>query len=598
VSSTSRKTKAIWNILSQSGRKAHVVGWYASHPAEPINGVCVSNQFAEPSGPRDQPWPMSAGSVHTPALEQSLAALRVHPQELMASDLRPFIPRLSEIDPSDPRPGVLARMIAKGASMHAAITAIVENEPWDFAAVYDDTIDLAGHYFMSFHPPKLPDVNEREFELYREVIGGIYRWHDMVLARLVQLAGEDATILLVSDHGFYSDHLRPRTAPAGVGAQAAAWHRQYGMFVMAGPGVLADERIYGATLLDVAPTVLSLLGLPVGADMDGKVLAQAFDHPIGIERIASWDDVPGDAGMHPTDLRIDPFSAAEAIRQLVDLGSLAAPSDEQRDAADLARQEWQYNLGATHLDAGEPLAALPILESLHANQLESPRFATLLAQCYSELGRAADCRRTVESLLARGIDTPELDLLLGWALFASGEMEPAMQRLRRAEQATPDSPALHCMIGRLYAHQQRWPDAQRAFARALEIDPDSELSHDGMALVLLALDRNEQAAEHALRAVGLTHFFPAAHYRLGLALARLGAYDRAAAAMEVAISMRPGMLDAHRYLAALYGRLGVPDQALIHRQTARRLWDSLKQRPSESSNEAKRPTRPDTNLAV
>ena len=47
VSSTSRKTKALWNIVTQAGRKAHVVGWYASHPAEPINGVCVSNQFAE-----------------------------------------------------------------------------------------------------------------------------------------------------------------------------------------------------------------------------------------------------------------------------------------------------------------------------------------------------------------------------------------------------------------------------------------------------------------------------------------------------------------------------------------------------------------------
>src|SRR5262245_27031557 len=41
--STSRKTKAIWNILSQNGLKTHVIGWFASHPAEPINGVCVTN---------------------------------------------------------------------------------------------------------------------------------------------------------------------------------------------------------------------------------------------------------------------------------------------------------------------------------------------------------------------------------------------------------------------------------------------------------------------------------------------------------------------------------------------------------------------------
>ena len=33
VRSTSRKCKAIWNILSQSGLKSNIVGWYATHPA-------------------------------------------------------------------------------------------------------------------------------------------------------------------------------------------------------------------------------------------------------------------------------------------------------------------------------------------------------------------------------------------------------------------------------------------------------------------------------------------------------------------------------------------------------------------------------------
>jgi predicted AlkP superfamily phosphohydrolase/phosphomutase len=47
VSSTTRKCKALWNILSQSGLRSNVVGWYASHPAEPINGVMVSNQFEQ-----------------------------------------------------------------------------------------------------------------------------------------------------------------------------------------------------------------------------------------------------------------------------------------------------------------------------------------------------------------------------------------------------------------------------------------------------------------------------------------------------------------------------------------------------------------------
>ena len=37
TSSSTRKCKALWNILSQAGKRCHAIGWYASHPAEVIN---------------------------------------------------------------------------------------------------------------------------------------------------------------------------------------------------------------------------------------------------------------------------------------------------------------------------------------------------------------------------------------------------------------------------------------------------------------------------------------------------------------------------------------------------------------------------------
>ena len=48
---------------------------------------------------------------------------------------------------------------------------------------------------------------------------------------------------------------------------------------MAGPGIKRDERIYGASLIDVAPTVLTLFDLPIGEDMDGRPLLEAFEVP-------------------------------------------------------------------------------------------------------------------------------------------------------------------------------------------------------------------------------------------------------------------------------------------------------------------------------
>ena len=41
---------------------------------------------------------------------------------------------------------------------------------------------------------------------------------------------------------------------------------------MAGPASDRGELLHGASVLDIAPTILSLYGLPVGEDMDGKVL--------------------------------------------------------------------------------------------------------------------------------------------------------------------------------------------------------------------------------------------------------------------------------------------------------------------------------------
>ncbi len=68
-----------------------------------------------------------------------------------------------------------------------------------------------------------------------------------------------------------------------------------------------DERIYGASLIDIAPTVLSLFDLPTATDMDGRPLLEAFEIAPKVETIASWEDVPGEAGMHPAGTEIDPI---------------------------------------------------------------------------------------------------------------------------------------------------------------------------------------------------------------------------------------------------------------------------------------------------
>src|ERR1043166_4739628 len=92
ISLLSRKTKAVWNILNQTGHRSVVVGWWPSHPAEPLNGVMVSNHFPQPVGEPGNLPPLPAGTIHPAALADSLGELRVNPMELSGEFLRFFVP--------------------------------------------------------------------------------------------------------------------------------------------------------------------------------------------------------------------------------------------------------------------------------------------------------------------------------------------------------------------------------------------------------------------------------------------------------------------------------------------------------------------------
>ena len=621
VSSTSRKVKAIWNILTQRGFKTHVLGWFAGHPAEPISGISVSDLYPYATAPQDQPWPLPPGAVHPENLRDTFAELRMHPADVTEAAILPWIPRAADVDQEKDK-GLIsfAKILSENCSIHNAATWILQNEPWDFLAVYYNGIDHFCHGFMHYHPPRMEGIPEDRFEIYKDVVNGAYRFHDMMLETLLNLAGPDTTVLLVSDHGFHSDHLRPRGIPAEP-AGPAVQHRPFGIFCMKGPHIQQDERIYGATLLDVTPTILTLFGLPVGQDMDGRVLVQAFGEPPQITRIPSWEQEPGECGMHPSDLRMDPAAAQAVLQQFVALGYIQPPSEDQSKAVASAVREANYNLARDYLDCGRPGDALPLLEELARNDPKQTRFQMHLAQCYLALNRRDAAKQILQALITADLNPPEpeevkgeeaeqinatlpqtspheattpepssetdkqpnprpwADLLMGVINFEEGNMEAALTSLLKAEQSDPRLPNLHLRIGETYLRQKRTEDADRAFQQALDIDGDSPEAHLGLAMVRLRQRRNEEAAEQALLAVGLQHFLPLGHFYLGVALARLGHRQRAMLAFETCLSMLPGLVAAHRWLAALHSQPGGDlDKAVRHRSLYAQLMQQGKTR--------------------
>jgi predicted AlkP superfamily phosphohydrolase/phosphomutase len=61
-------------------------------------------------------------------------------------------------------------------------------------------------------------------------------------------------------------------------------HRMHGVFIARGPEVQVGKQVDDARILDLAPTILHLMGLPVLDDMDGRVLAEALTTTRPVER--------------------------------------------------------------------------------------------------------------------------------------------------------------------------------------------------------------------------------------------------------------------------------------------------------------------------
>jgi predicted AlkP superfamily phosphohydrolase/phosphomutase len=73
---------------------------------------------------------------------------------------------------------------------------------------------------------------------------------------------------------------QPVVAEAAPVAERAEWsgtHRLEGVLAVRGAGVKVGAQVTGARIIDLAPTILHMLGEPVPDDMDGRVLTDIFD---------------------------------------------------------------------------------------------------------------------------------------------------------------------------------------------------------------------------------------------------------------------------------------------------------------------------------
>ena len=137
-------------------------------------------------------------------------------------------------------------------------------------SAYHDRIDA----YVGASSEPTPEVLGEFNRMMADVAEPLLRHKEIMLAKILErVRKENAYLLVVSDHGFqmstkgYTHYGLPAgTAPPD------------GILTLLGPGVKSGVRIE-ASVYDVAPTILYLKGLPVGADMDGKPLFEALTSP-------------------------------------------------------------------------------------------------------------------------------------------------------------------------------------------------------------------------------------------------------------------------------------------------------------------------------
>lgn len=282
ITNQSRKVHTFWNIMSYAGESVNVVNWWATYPAEPINGIMVSERmFYQLFGMKlDQRDP---ANVYPPEALQHVLPLLVQADDIDYSAVKSFanITR-AEYDqelakaakaknPFDNRLNHLRKIIATTRSVFNIGHWLIKEHPADLTTLYVEGTDTIGHRFAHFLPPKLDWVSQQNYDRYHNTMAVYYEDVDRLLGQLMKDAPSDTTWIITADHGFYTGAARPRVEPDDFGIGAAQWHRMTGVFMAKGPHVRRGE-LRSVDIYDLCRTLLWLEGAPISKELQGKVV--------------------------------------------------------------------------------------------------------------------------------------------------------------------------------------------------------------------------------------------------------------------------------------------------------------------------------------
>jgi predicted AlkP superfamily phosphohydrolase/phosphomutase/Flp pilus assembly protein TadD len=527
ITAARRRSPALWEMLAHAGRRCLVIGWSATHSGRTDNSVIVSDRYPEPTaGPGIKPWPAAAAGTYWPEdIGKKLDSKRISPEDIGSNVISQYIPDWKKIDQKrDQRIGQLRLFLAADYSYQNAGLALLKEEKWDMAAIRFPALAPISRIFLPHHLSDQSPGSQEEFQLYRNVVRVGCRILDEMVRQLIEVAGPETTVIIVSGHGVCTQAIPPGGFPP---RDKFSWKSPYGIFLARGPKFTPDALLHGASVLDVVPTVLTWFGLPIGDDMEGRVLIESFAEIPEVTRVDSWDTYMS-FSKHPDNqnpaLADDPVSVG-------------------------LRRESEWNFVQSCLDAARYSEALPVLDRLFREFPERVEVGHALFQCQLALGRLIEAADTLEVTLESL--PPGIASLLPRAELALAQRNSSLARSLVAEalKLNPTNPLALRKLGLLLLRLREWDELARIARQALALDEQDAIAWLGLAAAQLRKGNAVEASEAAARAIGLKYFLPDAHFVLARALVAQGRWQEAT---EVAQTLRK--LQPDNRVAAAYSR--------------------------------------------
>lgn len=277
------QVKPLWRILSDAGMSVGVVRWPLTYPAPEVNGFLVSDRFHELIGSILELDARAAfPETVLPIVRGAFAASAV-PEEAPA-----VVPAASDVKTADgPELPAANRDQAYSRTLQELRAAYDAR----FVALRYQGLDIVGHHYAGDTQPALvTDADHDERRRHLQILDRYYAYIDAEIGNAIAALGAEDLLLVVSGFGMQRQNLFKQMAGRLLGdpGLSGTHDRAPDGFLLAhGSAVESGYRLRGA-IVDVAPTVLYFLGLPIGRDMDGYARTDIFTRAFTAERPVAY----------------------------------------------------------------------------------------------------------------------------------------------------------------------------------------------------------------------------------------------------------------------------------------------------------------------